>query len=139
MESRGHKPARGESKATVLSDASAFALSERTKRVVDIAVAMMGLVFFAPILLITSIAIKLDSYGPIFIRETLHRRMNRPIRVLKFRVVRACTASDHGVTWVGRIVSETGISELPQLVDVIRGEMSIVGRRNVQRWPASLS
>jgi lipopolysaccharide/colanic/teichoic acid biosynthesis glycosyltransferase len=92
----------------------------------------MGLILFAPILLIASIAIKLDSRGPIFIRKTLYRYDNRAIKVLKFRVVTTCVEGDRinpRVTQVGQILSETGIDELPQLFNVLRGEMSIVGPR----------
>jgi polysaccharide biosynthesis protein PslA len=102
----------------------------------------MGLTLFAPILLITAIAIKLDTLGPIFIRKTLYRYDNRAIKVLKFRVVTTGVEGDRvnsGVTRVGQILSQSGIDELPQLFNVLRGEMSIFGRRNVHRWPASIS
>jgi lipopolysaccharide/colanic/teichoic acid biosynthesis glycosyltransferase len=95
----------------------------------------MGLTLFAPILLIISIAVKLGSRGPIFVRETKYR-YDRAIKVLKFRVV---ARTNPRVTQVGQILNQTGIDELPQLFDVLRGEMSILGRRNVPRWPASPS
>jgi lipopolysaccharide/colanic/teichoic acid biosynthesis glycosyltransferase len=114
-------------------------LDQWIKRVVDIATATVGLILFAPILLMASVAIGLDSGGPIFIRETLPSRNNQAIRVFKFRV--AC-AADKGisprVTRVGQILSLTGIDELPLLINVLRGELSFVGRRNVRRWPTSI-
>jgi len=115
-------------------------LDQRTKRVVDIVVATLGLILFAPIFLLASLAISLDSGGPIFIRETMPSRNNQAIRVFKFRV--ACAAGsriNRRMTQVGQILSLTGIDELPQLINVLRGGMSIVGRRNVRRWPASIS
>jgi lipopolysaccharide/colanic/teichoic acid biosynthesis glycosyltransferase len=84
----------------------------------------------APILLIIAIAIKLESHGAIFVRETKYGHDNRSTRVSKFRT----TFSDverKRMTHVGQIVHNTGIDELPQLFDVLRGDLSIVGRRNV--------
>ena len=118
-----------------------FEFEQRVKRAFDILAATMCLMLFSPILLMTSIAIKLDSPGPIFVREALYGSNDRPIQVLKFRLVTACAESGHvkpSITRVGQILSETGIDELPQLFNVLRGEISIVGRRNVPRWPASL-
>jgi lipopolysaccharide/colanic/teichoic acid biosynthesis glycosyltransferase len=109
------------------------------KRVVDIGTATVGLTLFAPILLMASVAIGLDSGSPIFIRQTLPSRNNQAIRVFKFRV--ACAAGkgiSQRVTRVGQILSLTGIDELPLLINVLRGEVSIVGRRNVRRWPTSI-
>jgi polysaccharide biosynthesis protein PslA len=109
------------------------------KRVLDIAMATAGLILFAPILLLASIAISFDSGSPIFIREVLLGCNNQATRVLKFRV--ACVAGNRinpHMTRVGQILSLTGIDELPQLINVLFGEMSIVGRRNVRRWPMSM-
>jgi polysaccharide biosynthesis protein PslA len=114
-------------------------LDQWIKRVTDIATATVGLILFVPILLGASVAISLDSGGPIFIRETMPSRNNQAIRVFKFRV--ACAAGEGinpRVTRVGQILSLTGIDELPQLINVLLGEMSIVGRRNVRRWPMSI-
>jgi lipopolysaccharide/colanic/teichoic acid biosynthesis glycosyltransferase len=108
-----------------------------SKRVLDIVVATMGLILFAPILLLASLAISLDSEGPIFIREALPG--NQAIRALKFRVAFAAgNRINSRMTRVGQILSLTGIDELPQLINVLRGEMSIVGRRSVRRWPTSI-
>jgi lipopolysaccharide/colanic/teichoic acid biosynthesis glycosyltransferase len=113
-------------------------MDQVTKRIVDIIVATVGLILFAPILLFATVAISLDSGSPIFIREAPNGCNNQAARVLKFRV--ACVAGsriDPRTTRVGQILSLTGIDELPQLINVLLGEMSIVGRRNVLRWPAS--
>jgi polysaccharide biosynthesis protein PslA len=126
--------------ATVEDEAEpVIGLDQWTKRVVDIILATMGLILFAPILFLATLAISLDSGGPIFIREALPRCNNQAIRALKFRVASAAgnRVSRRRVTQVGQILSLTGIDELPQLINVLRGELSIVGRRNVRRWPAS--
>jgi lipopolysaccharide/colanic/teichoic acid biosynthesis glycosyltransferase len=142
VELHGHKSVGGDSHATVLRDVvPAFRLHERTKRMFDVVLATMGLILFAPILLIASIAIKLDSRGPVLIRGTLYGYKNQPIQLLKFRLVTARAASDPiypRPTRVGRILRQTGIDELAQLFNVLRGDISIVGRRNVHRWSASI-
>ena len=142
MELRDHKSGGGDSDATFLPDVvPAFRLHERTKRMLDIFTATMGIILFAPILLITSIAIKLDSRGSIFVRDIKYGYKDRKIQFLKFRLVAACTASDPinpRLTRVGRILSQFGIDELPLLFNVLCGEMSIVGRQNVHRWRPSI-
>jgi lipopolysaccharide/colanic/teichoic acid biosynthesis glycosyltransferase len=119
--------------------ASVVGLDQWIKRVVDIVVATMGLILFAPIFLLAALAISLNSPGAIFIREALPGCNNRPIRVFRFRVTFAAgNRINPRMTRVGEILSLTGIDELPQLIDVLRGEMSIVGRRTVRRWPTSI-
>ena len=106
------------------------------------AAATMGLTLFSPLLLITSIAIKLDAPGPILVRETLYGYKNRPIQILGFRLVATCTENDRTsprLTRVGRILSQTGIDELPRLFNVLRGEMSIVGPPPCPRRDALLN
>ena len=106
-------------------------LEQVAKRIFDTAAAATGLVLFSPLLLIAFIAIRLDSSsGPVVVRENRYGFKNRPIKVLKFRLVGACAESDRTnsrLTRVGRILSQTGIDELPRLVNVLRGEMSIFG------------
>jgi lipopolysaccharide/colanic/teichoic acid biosynthesis glycosyltransferase len=102
------------------------------KRMVDIAAATLGLLLFSPILLIASIAIKLDSRGPVLIRESRYGYKNRPIQLLRLRLLTACAENDRTsprLTRVGRILNQTGIDELPQLFNVLRGQMSITGPR----------
>jgi polysaccharide biosynthesis protein PslA len=134
----GNKTVVGVAQATIQDEvAPVVGPDQWTKRVVDIVVAMMGLILFAPIFLLASVAISLDSGGPIFIREALPG--NQAIRVLKFRVAFAAgNRINPRMTRVGQILSLTGIDELPQLLNVLRGEISIVGQRKVHRWPTSL-
>lgn len=108
------------------------------KRAEDIVVATIGLIMVSPILLVSAIAIKLDSKGPVIYRQR-RRGLNRQvIDVLKFRTltvtdnddqVRQVTVGDKRVTRVGSFLRRTSIDELPQLWNVLKGEMSIVGPR----------
>jgi len=134
----GNKSIVGVAQTTIQDEVvPVIGLGQWTKRVVDIVVATMGLILFAPLLLLASLAISLNSAGPIFFREALPG--NQAITALKFRVA---FAPDNRInprmTRVGQILSLTGIDELPQLINVLRGEMSIVGRRKVHRWPTSI-
>ena len=98
-------------------------------RILELAAAVTGVILLAPILLVTAIAIKLDSDGPIFIREPKFGHGNRKIQLFKFRLVSACrdgTIRERS-TRIGQILSETGIDEVPLLFNVMRGELSIVG------------
>lgn len=109
------------------------------KRGLDIIVAMtIGILTF-PLLAIVAVLIKLDSKGPVLFGQMRHGFNNEPIRVLKFRTMttfdderhgfRQATRDDSRVTRIGRILRRTNIDELPQLINVLRGEMSIVGPR----------
>jgi Undecaprenyl-phosphate glucose phosphotransferase len=109
------------------------------KRSFDIVVAGALLVLLCPLLLIVAILIKLDTPGPVFFRQTRHGYNNDPISVLKFRSMttfddsrdqfRQAIRNDPRVTRVGHIIRRTNIDELPQLINVLRGEMSMVGPR----------
>ena len=121
---RGHTASRG--------GIVRFGLGRFAKRAFDIVVATLGILLFAPILLLTSIAIKLDSAGPILIRQTLFGYGRRAVRVYSFRFARHGLETQSitpSLTRVGRIMHHTGIGELPQLFSVLFGQMSIVGPR----------
>jgi lipopolysaccharide/colanic/teichoic acid biosynthesis glycosyltransferase len=98
-------------------------------RILDLAAAVTGVILLAPILLVTAIAIRLDSDGPIFIREPKFGHGNRKIQLFKFRFmsVRRDGNTRERLTRIGQILSETGIDELPQLFNVLRGELSMIG------------
>jgi putative colanic acid biosynthesis UDP-glucose lipid carrier transferase len=102
---------------------------DRMHRILDFAAALTGVILLAPILLVTAIAIKLDSDGPILVREPKFGHGNRRIQLFKFRLVTGCGDSNTPgrITWVGRVLCETGIDELPQFFNVLRGELSIIG------------
>ncbi len=115
-----------------------FGLDQYVKCAFDIAAATICLVVLSPILLISAAAIKLESSGPIFTRKTLHDKYNdRAVEAFRFRAVTTCTEDNQfcrQTTHVSQMLTQTGIDELPQLFNVLRGEMSIFGRRNVYRW-----
>jgi lipopolysaccharide/colanic/teichoic acid biosynthesis glycosyltransferase len=116
--------------AAVQDDAAAtIGVDQCTHRIFDCAGAILGAVLFAPIILIAAIAIRLDSHGPIFIRARRFGHRNRAIQVFKFRLASDCGVGSTGVrlTRVGRVLSGTGIDDLPQLYNVLRGELSLVG------------
>jgi Undecaprenyl-phosphate glucose phosphotransferase len=108
------------------------------KRSFDIIVSVAALIVFSPLLLLVSLAIKLDSRGPVLFRQTRHGYNNETIKVFKFRSMTKledgekfvqATKNDWRITRVGRILRRSNIDELPQLINVLRGEMSIVGPR----------
>ena len=110
------------------------------KRIADIMFASAMLVAFSPVLLITAIAVKVSGPGPVIFRQRRHGFNNQIIRVWKFRSMKNDAAAadkmsaqtqkdDPRVTRVGRFIRKTSIDELPQLLNVLRGEMSIVGPR----------
>jgi sugar transferase (PEP-CTERM system associated) len=112
--------------------------TRRLKRLIDVVIALVGLVLAAPLMLLTSIAIALDSRGPIFYRQVRAGELGRPFTLYKFRSMRVDAESagarfaeenDPRVTRVGRFIRKTRIDELPQLYNVLRGEMSMVGPR----------
>jgi len=105
----------------------------------DMIVAAVALIAFSPIMLITAIAIKLESKGPVFFKQKRHGFNNELINVFKFRsmytdmsdekAAKLVTKNDPRVTKVGRFIRKTSIDELPQFLNVLRGELSICGPR----------
>ena len=119
-----------------------FGLDQYVKCAFDIAAATICLVVLSPILLISAAAIKLESSGTIFTRKTLYDKHNdRAVEAFRFRAV-TCTQDNEfyrKTTHVSQMLTKNGIDELPQLFNVLRGEMSISGRRNVYRWHLKVS
>jgi lipopolysaccharide/colanic/teichoic acid biosynthesis glycosyltransferase len=107
------------------------------RRWFDKAVALIGLTLLSPVFVILAIAIKADSRGPVFFRQTRVGLSGRHFQIFKFRTMvhvqsnpRAITAADDNrITAVGRFLRKSKIDELPQLINVIRGEMALVGPR----------
>jgi lipopolysaccharide/colanic/teichoic acid biosynthesis glycosyltransferase len=107
------------------------------KRTVDICGSAFGLVFLTLLLPVIAIAIKLDSAGPVFFRQERVGRYGRLFRIFKFRSMVATAPrggaisvhADPRVTRVGAFLRRTKLDELPQLINVLRGEMSLVGPR----------
>jgi lipopolysaccharide/colanic/teichoic acid biosynthesis glycosyltransferase len=106
------------------------------KRTFDAIVALLLLGSVLPVSLVIAIAIKLDSPGPVFYRVRRVGYRGRPLMMLKFRKMQDDAAgipltahADARLTRVGRVLTQTRLDELPQLLDVLRGRMSIVGPR----------
>lgn len=110
----------------------------------DIVLATLGLLLLAPLLLLVAAAIKLDSPGPVLFRQVRVGRHGRPFRIRKFRTMQHRNAGsqitvgeDARITRVGRALRRAKLDELPQLIDVLAGTMSLVGPRpEVPRYVA---
>jgi exopolysaccharide biosynthesis polyprenyl glycosylphosphotransferase len=123
--------------------------SRMVKRSFDLVGGVLGLLAISPFLLAIAVAVRLDSRGPVFFRQTRIGRDGRPFRIWKFRTMcvdaearkaalRASNEVDGGlfkithdprVTRVGRLLRKTSLDELPQLLNVVAGDMSLVGPR----------
>ncbi|TPG37973.1 sugar transferase [Sphingomonas koreensis] len=129
----------GELSTLIVSNGPLRLTDRVVKRGFDVAVAATALLFFSPMLVAVAALIKLDSTGPVFFRQTRIGRGNEMFEMLKFRSMkvddcdgagdRSTSRDDDRITRVGRIIRMTSIDELPQLFNVLRGDMSIVGPR----------
>ena len=110
-----------------------------TKRVFDLVGASVCIVLFSPVMLITAILIKLTSKGPLIFTQERVGLHNRPFKMYKFRSMEVqskqeekagwTTKNDPRVTGIGKFIRRTSIDELPQLFNVLKGEMSLIGPR----------
>ena len=109
----------------------------RVKRALDVATAFVLLAVSAPIFVTAAAAVRLSSPGPVFFRQRRIGRGGKPFDLLKFRSMRVnadsdttwSVAYDRRVTPIGRLLRKTSIDELPQLYNVLRGDMSLIGPR----------
>lgn len=127
-------------------------LEERIfKRGGDILISLLGLIVTSPILLLTAIAIKLEDHGPVFYRQKRATYAGRVFEVYKFRSMHqqdgnihvSATKNDRRITRVGKVIRKFRIDELPQLINVLKSDMSIVGPRpemleNVKKYTDDL-
>ena len=124
------------------------------KRLIDIVGSAIGLVLLAPLMAVIALAIRINSRGPAFFRQSRAGRHGRPFKIIKFRTM--CRdaedriaevispdgleepmyklRNDPRVTGVGRFLRRTSLDELPQLINVLRGQMSLVGPRPEEVW-----
>jgi Undecaprenyl-phosphate glucose phosphotransferase len=130
-----------------LGDVPVFDVADRpisdwnlvAKWLFDHVVAIVAIILLSPVMIATAIAIKLDSPGPVLFRQKRHGFNNELIEVFKFRsmyvnqadaaAAKLVTKDDPRVTRVGRFIRKTSIDELPQLFNVLLGQLSIVGPR----------
>jgi Undecaprenyl-phosphate glucose phosphotransferase len=118
------------------------------KRGLDIVVATFGLLVSAPLMILIALAIRVESKGPIFFLQERVGLDNKPFWVIKFRTMRPdaealgtwTTPNDPRITRLGKLLRQTSLDELPQLINVLIGEMSVVGPRPEQpRWVEQFS
>jgi lipopolysaccharide/colanic/teichoic acid biosynthesis glycosyltransferase len=109
-----------------------------SKRLFDLCAALAGLVVLSPLFLLITILIKRDSSGPVFFRQTRIGLRGQPFRIHKFRTMatklhtkdlQLTVGADPRITGTGRWLRNYKLDELPQLIDVVRGKMSLVGPR----------
>jgi Undecaprenyl-phosphate glucose phosphotransferase len=122
-----------------LSETPLEGWSRFLKRGFDLIVAGVALIVFSPVMLAVAIAIKLGDGGPVFYRQERMGLDGKPFDIFKFRSMRVGAESDTGAKWaekddprrtrVGRFIRETSLDELPQLFNVLLGDMSVVGPR----------
>jgi undecaprenyl-phosphate galactose phosphotransferase/putative colanic acid biosynthesis UDP-glucose lipid carrier transferase len=131
-------PARNRSFSIELQRAPLNGAQRVSKRAVDIVVSALALIFFLPLMTLTALAIRLESPGPVIFRQTRKGFNGREFTIYKFRTMTVqengttivqATPGDSRVTGLGRILRSSSIDELPQLVNVLRGDMSLVGPR----------
>lgn len=108
------------------------------KRFFDIIFSLIGLLILSPLFIILAIAIKIDSKGPVFYRQERVTRYNRTFKIFKFRTMiqdadkkgsLVTTKNDNRITRVGRLIRKCRLDEIPQLINVLKGDMSFVGTR----------
>ena len=108
------------------------------KKIFDFLVSFFGLIIFSPLFLIIAILIKLDSEGPVFYRGERIGKDGKPFRIFKFRTMvkdaeklggPSTSADDPRLTKLGKVLRKYKVDELPQLINVLKGEMSLVGPR----------
>ena len=109
------------------------------KRAMDVVGAVVGLVLMAVPMVLVAVAVKLDSPGPVFFRQLRMGRHSVPFVCYKFRSMvtsapKECAANDlqdraHMVTWVGNFLRKSSLDEVPQLWNVLKGDMSLIGPR----------
>jgi sugar transferase (PEP-CTERM system associated) len=109
------------------------------KRIIDLAFGLLGFVLLSPVIILTAMAVRLDSKGPVLYRQTRVGLTGKVFNLVKFRSMQFNAECDKGAQWaqegdpritrVGRFIRKYRLDELPQFFNVIRGEMSFVGPR----------
>lgn len=111
----------------------------KMKRIIDFVLSFIGILILSPVLVIVTIAIKLDSPGPVLFRQKRVGIHKTYFNILKFRTMRIDTPKDvpthmlsnpeQYITKLGKFLRKTSLDELPQLINILKGDMSIVGPR----------
>lgn len=134
----------------VMINTTGLSLEQRfIKRFFDIILCAIATIVLSPLMLIVALAIKLEDYGPVFYKQARVTRDGKIFDILKFRSMvedaeqRPATDDDDRITKVGHFIRATRIDELPQLINIIKGDMSIVGPRperteHVEKYTAAI-
>lgn len=111
----------------------------KIKRIIDVILSLLGLIILSPVFLILIIAIKMDSKGPVLFKQKRVGLHKTHFNILKFRTMRIDTPKDtpthlldnpnQWITTVGKFLRKTSLDELPQIINIFKGEMSIIGPR----------
>lgn len=109
------------------------------KRVLDFILSLVGLILLSPVLLIIALIIKLTSPGPVFFKQKRVGKNKTYFNILKFRTMRTDTPKDtpthllanpdQYITSIGKVLRKTSLDELPQIINILKGDMSIIGPR----------
>ena len=109
------------------------------KRILDFIISFIGIIILSPLFLVLMLAIKVDSKGPIFFKQRRITKFKKEFEILKFRTMRIDTPkdtpthmlknADSYITKIGRVLRKTSLDELPQIFNILVGDMSIVGPR----------
>lgn len=108
------------------------------KRLLDLILSLIALVVLSPIMLIVAILIKIDSKGPVFFLQERLGKNGKVFKIIKFRTMvvgseqkglRITGKNDDRITKIGNILRNTSIDEIPQLINIIKGDMSLIGPR----------
>lgn len=111
----------------------------KIKRLIDLVLSILGLILLSPIFLVLIIAIKLDTPGPVLFKQKRIGIFKKHFNILKFRTMRIDTPKDtpthlldnpeQWITRTGKFLRKTSLDELPQIINIVKGEMSIIGPR----------
>ncbi len=114
------------------------AATSKAKRALDLAVALVALLLLSPVFVLIAVAVKLSSPGPVLFKQKRSGLNGMPFEIYKFRsmkvhseegTVTQAKKNDDRITRIGRFIRRTSLDELPQFINVLRGEMSVVGPR----------
>lgn len=149
--SQGAKYVTLDDKSLVMHTAKDLTMEQRiVKRLMDLVISVIALVIASPIMLICALAIKLEDHGKVFYKQKRLTKYGRVFEVYKFRTMKeensihkSVTENDDRITKVGKILRKYRIDELPQMLNILKGDMTVVGPRpemleNVEKYTSEL-
>lgn len=149
--SQGAKYVNLDDKSLVMHVAKDLTMEQRiAKRLTDIGISLLALILLSPLMLCCSLAIKLEDHGSVFYKQKRLTKYGRVFEVYKFRTMKeensihkSVTADDDRITRVGKVLRKYRIDELPQMLNILKGDMTVVGPRpemleNVEKYTSEL-